>query len=178
MIIFPDISYITIIFGYALHEKGLQRQTKRRYTGSQPETKSGRHPANKPLVNRGSTGRFVPPSVYIGIPLFVLPKKRSGQLSTMPRRVKGTVLFWANRRTAPPPRRPAVRRPAPTSPWYVRVLDSKNKLKENSRPPIQKLAMQGFEIPLTNSLSTALQLVGNRADVRSLTCLKCFRTIL
>ena len=47
---------------------------RRRYIGPQPGTKSGHRPANKPLSNCGSTGRFVPPSVYIEIPLFLLPK--------------------------------------------------------------------------------------------------------
>ena len=35
-----------------------------------------------PRINRGSTADFVPPSVYMGFPLFVLPKSRSGQLSS------------------------------------------------------------------------------------------------
>ena len=37
--------------------------------------------------SRGSTGRFVPLPVYIGFPLFVLSKSRSGELSS--------VLCWA-----------------------------------------------------------------------------------
>ena len=84
---------------------------------------------DKPDVNRSSTGRLVPPSVSIGFRLFVLPKSRSQQLSSMPRKAKGTVVFWANRPVgvpsySAPPRRSAVRRPAPTRPWYVWVLDS------------------------------------------------------
>ena len=40
--------------GHALHEKGLQRQLRRRrYIGQQPGMKSGRRPADKPWVNRG-----------------------------------------------------------------------------------------------------------------------------
>ena len=47
----------------------------------------------------------------------------------MPRIAKGTVVFWANQPVGvpsylAPPRRSAVRRPVPTRPWYVRVLDS------------------------------------------------------
>ena len=46
--------------GHALHEKGLQRQKRRRSTGQQPGTTSARGPADKPRINRGSTGDFVP----------------------------------------------------------------------------------------------------------------------
>ena len=47
----------------------------------------------------------------------------------MPWYVRGTVVSWANRSVGVPScpaplRRPAVRRPDPTRPWYVRVLDS------------------------------------------------------
>ena len=72
-------------------------------------------------MNRWSTAGFVPPSVYIGFPLFVLAKGRSGHLSTIPWRARRTVGFWATRpvgdlfcpaRCAPPPRR-APRRPEP-----------------------------------------------------------------
>ena len=48
-------------------------------------------------MNRGSTAGFVPPSVYIGFPLFVLAKGRSGHLSTIPWRARRTVGFWATR---------------------------------------------------------------------------------
>ena len=61
---------------------------RRRYAGQQPGTKSGRRLAEKPGINRLSTAGFVPPSVNIGFCLFVLPKSRSGQLSSMP--CKGT----------------------------------------------------------------------------------------
>ena len=54
--------------------------------------------------------------------------RRSGDVST-------TLVSWANRsvgvQSCPtPPRRPAVR-PDPTRPWYVRVLDSTNILRNN-----------------------------------------------
>ena len=80
-----------------------------------------------PLINRLSTRRFVPPAVYTGLPLFVLPKSRSGQLSTTPRRAKG---WLSSGRTdlsvsRPTPHRPATPRcAAPSRPWYDRVLDS------------------------------------------------------
>ena len=38
--------------GHALHEKGLQRQKRRRSTGQQPRTKSAPRPADKPRFNR------------------------------------------------------------------------------------------------------------------------------
>ena len=127
-------------------------------------------------MNRLSTAGCVPPAVYIGCPLFVLAKSRSGQLSTTPRGAKETVGFRATRPVgtlfcpapprpgrAPPPRRaqrrpgppvvcsgfgfdnlncislvrspektlrPAVRRPVPTRPWYVRVVVSTNRKHE------------------------------------------------
>ena len=40
---------------HALHEKGSQRQKKRRSTGQQPGTKSASRPADKPRINRWST---------------------------------------------------------------------------------------------------------------------------
>ena len=57
---------------------------------------------------------------------------RGHPLSSVPWGRRGTVVSWANRfvgvRCRPAPRRrPAVRRPAPIRPWYVRVLDSTGK---------------------------------------------------
>ena len=48
---------------HALHDKGLQKTKRRRSTGQQQGTKSGRRPADKPDVNRWSTAGFVPRSV-------------------------------------------------------------------------------------------------------------------
>ena len=59
-----------------------------------------------------STGRCVPPPVYIGIHLFVLPKRRPGQLSTVPWRARGTLVSWANRPVGPDLARPAPPRSA------------------------------------------------------------------
>ena len=63
------------------------------------------------LMNRLITAGFVPPSGYMGFPLFVLAKGRSGQLSTILWRAKGTVSFWATRPDGVPfcpvPPRPA-----------------------------------------------------------------------
>ena len=55
-----------------MHEKGLQRQK-----GVVPLVGSQKQRALLvPLINRGSTGDFVPPSVYIGFRLFVLLERR------------------------------------------------------------------------------------------------------
>ena len=77
--------------------KRVYRDNRRRYTGQQPATKSVRGPAAKPRMNCGSTVRCVPPPVYIGFPLFVLAKRRSGELFTVPWRARGTVAFRADR---------------------------------------------------------------------------------
>ena len=50
------------ILGHALHEKTLQRQ-KQRSTGQRPGAKSAPRPGDKPVINRSSTARCVPPSV-------------------------------------------------------------------------------------------------------------------
>ena len=57
------------------------KTNRRRYTGQQLGTKSGRRPADKPVINRWSTAGFVPPSVYIKFSLFVLPGIRPGGYS-------------------------------------------------------------------------------------------------
>ena len=113
--------------------KKFTKTNRRRYIGQQPGTKSGRRPADKRVINRRSTGFRVLPSVYMVFPLSVLPGRRSGQLSSMPWRAAWSVVSWANRSVgvpnclAPPRPATAVRRPAPTRPWYVRVLDSTRK---------------------------------------------------
>ena len=81
-------------------------------------------------MNRLSTGRFVPPPVYIGFPLFVHAKSRSEQLFMVPWRARGTVGFRADRTVgtlfcpASPIPLSAVRRADRTRPLCVRVLDS------------------------------------------------------
>ena len=118
---------VIMIPGHALHKKGLQRQK-----GVVPLVSSGEERALLvPLINRGSTGDFVPPSVYIGFRLFVLLERRSSDVSSMPWRVRWTFVSWANNsvgtQSCPtPPGRSAVR-PDPTQPLYVRVLDSTKK---------------------------------------------------
>ena len=86
-------------------------------------------------MNRLSTGRFVPPPVYIGFPLFVHAKSRSEQLFMVPWRARGTVGFRADRTVgtlfcpASPIPLSAVRRADRTRPLCVRVLDSTGKTK-------------------------------------------------
>ena len=84
------------------------------------------------MINRLQTGRqpliLFPHSVYIGFRLFVLLERCSADVSSMPWRVRGTLVSWANNsvgtQSCPtPPGRPAGR-PDPTRPWYVQVLDS------------------------------------------------------
>ena len=113
-----------------LARKRFTKTNKRRYIGLQPGMKSGLRPADKPLINRGSTAGFVPPTVYIGTPLIVLPKNCSEKLSSMPWKARKTVVSCANKpvgvpscraRPAQPPR---CAPPDPTRPWCVRILDS------------------------------------------------------
>lgn len=97
-----------------------------RSTCQQQRTKSGRRPAVEPRINRLSTGRFVPLSVYILFRLFVFPKKHARQLFSMPWRARGSVVTWAERPVgvqscpAPPrlapPHRPGPPRPDPPRP--------------------------------------------------------------
>ena len=110
--------------GHALHEKGLQRQICVGTLLSNQE----RRAAVVLLVDRW----LCSPSGLQGFRLFVLPETRSGGLSTIVWKVRGTVVSWADGPVGvpccPSPPRPAVRHPDPTRPWYVRVLDSTNVL--------------------------------------------------
>ena len=102
----------------------------RRNTGRQPGTKSGFRPAHKPRSIASQ------PLVCFSIGLHRVSFVRASR--DTPRRVffdrlggnRGGCLLGEPARRRPvlpvpaPPRRPAVRRPVPTCPWYVRVLDS------------------------------------------------------
>ena len=61
--------------GPALRERSFQRQIGVGTLVSSQE----RRALAVPLINRGSTTDFVPPTVYIGFRLFVLSKSRPGQ---------------------------------------------------------------------------------------------------
>ena len=69
---FNSMKHGALVPGHALHEDGLQKQGVGPLVSSQEGTKSASRPVDKPLVNRLSIGRCVPPSDYIGFPLFVL----------------------------------------------------------------------------------------------------------
>ena len=115
-----------LVPGHASHENGLQSQIGVGTVVSSQERRALLVPrsnrwstAGQPLVNRGSTAGFVPPPVYIGFPLFVLAKRRSEQLFTVPWRARGTVGFRADQNVGtlfcPASPRPTVRR-APRRP--------------------------------------------------------------
>ena len=87
---------------------GFTKTIRRRYTGQQPGTKSGRLPAGQSLV-------LFLPSVYIGFPLSVLPGVRPGGLSSIRWRERETVVPWANRSVGVPSC-PSSPRPA-ALPW-------------------------------------------------------------
>ena len=115
----PAVRPPSILFpGHALHEKGLQRQIGVGTLVSSQE----RRALAVPLINRGSTADFVPPSVYIGLRLFVLPKRHPGQClrfaggqetGLSPGRIGPTASSPTQPRPPSPPRR-APPRPDPT----------------------------------------------------------------
>ena len=87
---------------------------------------------NKPRINRWSTVYFVSPTVYIGFPLFVLPKKCSC-LFSMPWEHEGRLLPARTNPSAShpaglaPPSRPAVRLTRPArgvSGFWIRQVQS------------------------------------------------------
>ena len=71
-----------IIAGHALREKFLQRQ-KAPVHCSAARKENAILAGDKQLMNRLSTASFFPPSVYIGIRLFLLLESRSGDVSSM-----------------------------------------------------------------------------------------------
>ena len=99
---------------------------RRRYIRQQP----GRRALFVLVINRLSTGHFVPPSFQVRISLFVPPKRRWGKCSRFAGGKRDGSPLSGSPRLRPglprpaPPRRPAVRSLDPTGPWCVRVLDS------------------------------------------------------
>ena len=130
-----------------MHQNVLQRQN-----GVGPLVSSKEQRALLvPVINRRLTAGqpliLFPHSVYIGFRLFVLLGKRSGDVSSIPWRVRGRLVSWANNfvgiQSCPTLlRRPAVR-PDPTRPRYVRVLDSTGT---------------AVLVPVINRIQTAFQL--------------------
>ena len=92
------------IFQYALHKKGLQKQICVDTLLSSQE----RRVAVVPRRCRSSTARCVPPSVCMGLRLFVLPKRCSGWLAALPWGQEGRLYPGRSdpsaSRPAPPPR--------------------------------------------------------------------------
>ena len=78
---------------------GNYKDTKATVIRQQPGTK--KQPSSRgqsgDKINRGSSAGFVPPSVYIGFHLFVLPGTRPGGFSSIVWKVKASVASWANR---------------------------------------------------------------------------------
>ena len=110
IVIVIRITIVIIIPGHALHEKGLQRQIGDGTLVSSQE----RRALAVPLINRGSTADFVPPSVYIRFRVFVLPKRRPGQFLRLaggqegglsPGRIDTTASRPTQPRSPSPPRR-------------------------------------------------------------------------
>ena len=109
--------YVRIIPGRALHKKGLQRQIGvGTLVSSQDEERSRSRgsTAYQLRVNRWSSAGFVPPSVYIGFRLFVLPQRRPGQCvrfaggqegGLFASRIDPTASHPTQPRTPSPPRR-------------------------------------------------------------------------
>ena len=117
---------------HALHEKGLQRQLG---VGTLVSNQ-GRRALVVPRVNRWFCS-----SVGLHRNSFVRASRDTPRRVFFDcREVSGTVASWANRLVgvpscpSPPRRRPAVRRPAPIRPWYVRVLDSRGSNYIPRRP--------------------------------------------
>ena len=108
------------IRGHALHEKGLQGQIRRRYIGQLPGTKSGRGPADKPrvlLLHRFTSGFLC--SCFQGhVQEGCIRSSGEEEGRLFPGQTDPSA---ARPRPAPPS---AMRRPVPTRPWYVRVLNS------------------------------------------------------
>ena len=82
--------------GHALHEQGLQRQK-----GVGPlVSRHGQRAFLVPRINRLPTACqpviLFPHSVYIGFRLFVLLERCSSDVSTIPWRVRGTLVSWAD----------------------------------------------------------------------------------
>ena len=117
--------------------RGFTRTQRRRSTGQQPRTKSGRGPADNPDVNWSSTARCVPRIGLHGISFIRASEETSRRVVFDARggKMVGCLLGapTCRRPTLPRPPRPAplcparpaaVRRPTPPHPWYVRVLGS------------------------------------------------------
>ena len=59
------------------------KKNTHRYAGQQPGTKSAFRPYDKPVINRGSTAHFVPPSVFPGHALHEMSLQRQIGVGTL-----------------------------------------------------------------------------------------------
>ena len=135
-----------------------------------------------------STAGFVPPPVYIGIPLFVLPRRCSRQLNSMPWEARRTVDSWAARPVGvllyPAPLRPAAPpHAAPSRPargmfgfWirYVQFPDTPYMKRVHREKSVARLVssqeQRALLAPIINRLLIAYQTIVNR--------LLCFPIVL
>ena len=132
---------------------------RRRYTGQRPGTKSASRPVDKPGTNRGS-------SSPIGLHRVssVRASKGKPKRSFFPR-LGGNGVFFVlgeqSRRRRPVllvparPRRPAVRRPVPSRPGYVRVLDSTGHAGHVQERTRCLPAKSGMRVPSTSERTFA-----------------------
>ena len=115
--------------------KGFTETKRRRYSGPQPGTKSGRRPADKPLY-QPRVNRLFLSSCGLNRISFVRACEESFRtvvFDALGGERVGCVLGKPTRRRLvlpgpAPPRRPALRCPEPIRPWYVRVLDSTGRV--------------------------------------------------
>ena len=91
--------------------------------------------------------RGVPPSVYIGFPLFVLPETRPGGFSSIVWRVRWTVVSWADR---------PVGIPSCPSPRVERVRTSRSGFASRTRrrQAVMRWRRQWDDITTTNTTTT------------------------
>ena len=111
----------------------------------------------------------------------MLPGTHSGQLSLISWRARGSPFSWANRPLPRPalPLRPAVRRLAPTRPWYLRPLGSPGfpgyalheKVLQRQKgvgPPPSSQSQRALLVQRFNRLSSGCQPLVNRLSTARL----------
>ena len=86
---------------HALHEKSCRDKYATVHWPAAKQ-KSASRPADNPRINRWSNMGYVPPSVWMGFPLFVLPKRGPRRVAFDSPERQRTVLSWANRSVGVP----------------------------------------------------------------------------
>ena len=95
--------WILQIPGHTSYEKVLQKTKLRRSMGEQPGTKRACGPVHKPVVNSSSIARCVPPSVYTGFRMPMLPRRRTsraGVFGALESKTNSFFFTWAHRPAA------------------------------------------------------------------------------